>query len=98
MAWTTSTRRDQLPPNWATIRAATLDAANHQCQWHTNSIRCQAPATDVDHINRGNNHHPDNLQALCRYHHALKSAREGRAAQLANTQHRPPATHPGLLP
>jgi hypothetical protein len=41
------------------------------------------PASDVDHIEHGDNHNPSNLQALCRFHHARKSAREGAQAKTA---------------
>jgi hypothetical protein len=41
---------------------------------------CALPATDVDHIEPGDNHDASNLQALCRFHHARKSAREGASA------------------
>jgi hypothetical protein len=40
------------------------------------------PATDVDHIVAGDDHEPSNLQALCRFHHARKSAREGASAAI----------------
>ncbi|MEU7177038.1 MULTISPECIES: HNH endonuclease [Streptomyces] len=45
-------------------------------------------ATDVDHIEPGDNHDAENLQSLCRHHHARKSAREGANAANAKRERR----------
>lgn len=42
---------------------------------------CGAPATEVDHINAGDNHHPNNLQAICTTCHRRKSSSEGGSAR-----------------
>jgi len=63
------------------------------CQW----AGCSSPATDVDHRERGSDHRRSNLQALCSYHHARKSSREGieQRRKLKALRKRPPERHPG---
>ncbi|WP_201724380.1 hypothetical protein [Streptomyces antimycoticus] len=51
----------------------------------------------VDHIIPGNDHRPENLQALREQHHAIKSSHEGNTARWAVRRQRPPKRHPGLL-
>jgi 5-methylcytosine-specific restriction protein A len=85
-AWAGSTRRERLPLDWRTRRAAVLARDRWLCQWvrvDTGTL-CGMPATDVDHIIPGDDHDPSNLQALCRHHHARKSAREGGLASHTN--------------
>jgi 5-methylcytosine-specific restriction endonuclease McrA len=56
---------------------------------------CEAPANQVDHINPGDDHDYDNLQSLCRWHHARKSSAEGAAARRPKQrQAREPEPHP----
>lgn len=98
MAWEGSTRRERLPREWRRIRATVLDRAGYRCEWTRTDTdtRCIELASDVDHIVRGDDHSLENLQALCRYHHARKSSREG--AQVANARRprvrREPERHP----
>ncbi|MDR1265920.1 MAG: hypothetical protein LBK42_10285 [Propionibacteriaceae bacterium] len=95
--WQNSTRRTRLPKNWPTIRTTILTRDHHQCQWvrADTGQPCHHPARDVDHITPGDNHHPNNLQALCPWHHNRKSSREGHQAK---RRPKPPPPHPGLLP
>jgi hypothetical protein len=98
MAWEGSTRRERLPPYWRRLRAYALDRAGYQGE-HTRydtGLRCGALATDVDHIERGDHHDVDNLQALCRWLHGRKSSREGGQASSAQreTRTREPEAHP----
>jgi 5-methylcytosine-specific restriction protein A len=96
--WADSNRRAELPPNWATeIRPAILARDNHRCQHLDHGHRCGRPASDVDHIRRGTDHSPENLQALCADHHAAKTSREGNAARWAGPRRRPTERHPGLI-
>jgi hypothetical protein len=53
--------------------------------------RCQAEGTDCDHIERGDNHDPSNLQWLCKAHHKIKTAAEANAAREPRTT----SKHPG---
>jgi 5-methylcytosine-specific restriction protein A len=93
MSWATSTRRSRLPSNWDTIRAYVLHRDDWRCQ--IRGPRCAGRASDVDHIERGDNHAVKNLQAACRPCHASKSSREGRAAKASPK--RAPETHPGII-
>ncbi|PRX95586.1 HNH endonuclease [Allonocardiopsis opalescens] len=97
MAWDTSTRRAELPTDWySRIRPAILQRDGYACQWRTDGQRCGAHANQVDHIGDRHDHRPENLQALCRWHHARKSSAEGAAARRNPTTRRPPEAHPGL--
>jgi 5-methylcytosine-specific restriction enzyme A len=98
MAWEGSTRSDRLPPDWPALRAFVLARDHYRCQ----VPGCGAPATDVDHIHRGDDHRPANLRAICSPCHRRKSAREGAAAAAARRRAgpkraRPPEAHPGLI-
>lgn len=103
--WRGSTRRDTLPPDWPTTHARILNRDRHACQHVRNDTGrpCGREAHHVDHITghaSGGSDADDNLQALCEYHHNVKSGREGglasqrarRARTAANTP-----THPGLI-
>lgn len=94
MPWqNTSGRTSPLPPNWATIRAAILRRDQHQCteQRGDTGNRCEASATDVDHIGDPADHRPENLRALCAHHHRRKTARQGALAKPT----KPKPKHPG---
>jgi hypothetical protein len=111
--WDSSERRD--PPGWDRMRRETLESDHHRCVWPgrwakaRGIAQCGAPATDVDHVRRGEAAGPDphragNRQSLCRYHHDIKTQREAaeeRARQRAklSSPDRPDAPgrkHPGL--
>lgn len=94
MGWSSSTRRSRLPSNWAALRDAAFRRAGGRCQAPMlDGSRCTQAATDCDHIVAGDDHSPGNLQALCEWHHKIKTQAEGRAARAAL----PPVTsrHPG---
>lgn len=94
MPWETSHRSKRLPPGWRKLRAEILDRDRHRC------VKCGSnDRLAVDHILRGDNHHPTNLQTLCKSCHDLKTARESAAARVAKTGtiQRPPELHPGLV-
>src|SRR5262245_14628816 len=72
-------------PRWQGIRRTVL-AATPWCGWIVDASTgrtCGALATDVDHIvavaDDGDRWSLDNLQALCRRHHSMKTASEQRA-------------------
>jgi len=100
--WSGSTRKARLPHNWATIRKQILTRDKHRCQWPTRQGICGAPANQVDHKERGDNHAPENLQALCTPHHQQKTGQEGGTAPRRNTirkrTKRPQEPHPGITP
>ncbi|MFI5840559.1 HNH endonuclease [Catenuloplanes sp. NPDC051500] len=103
MAWEGSDRRDRLPADWPVIQRRILRRDGHRCTViRSDGRRCRDKATEVDHIKRGDDHADDNLRAICTWHHARKSAREGGQAaaqkrrEAANRFRRAEA-HPGLL-
>ena len=99
MAWEGSTRRARLPRNWRTLRLRVLRRDGYICQARFSEGQlCGQPATDVDHIEPGDDHSMANLRALCAWCHARKSATEGgtAAAQTRVRTERPKPTHPAL--
>jgi len=98
-SWATSTRRSRLPADWSTRRIRVLRRDAYKCRARNeDESLCLAPARDVDHIERGDDHDYANLQALCVWHHARKTAAEGAAARLPRpSQRREPQRHPGLV-
>lgn len=94
--WAGSDRASRLPPDWPILRAAVLTEAGHRCEILVrDGSRCRDRATEVDHIEAGDNHTRANLQAICEWHHRRKSSREGNSARAR--RHRQPPKHPGLL-
>ncbi|MER7922194.1 HNH endonuclease [Streptomyces sp. NPDC096057] len=99
MAWQNSTRRARLPRNWPLLRRRVLHRDGYVCQARFSEGQlCGAPATDVDHIEAGDNHSMANLRALCAWCHKQKSSSEGgTAAALTRVRtERPKPTHPAL--
>lgn len=94
-AWDGSTRRARLPSNWPQIRKQIL-RRDRVCQLGYSG--CEINPTDVDHINPGDDHRPQNLQAVCGHCHRAKSSHEGGTAASARraSQRRPRERHPGL--
>jgi 5-methylcytosine-specific restriction protein A len=99
MAWDTSDRKSRLPSDWSTRRVRVLRRDSYRCQARDSlGHLCGEPANQVDHKNPGDDHDLDNLQALCRWHHARKSSAEGAAARRPRpTMRRDPEPHPGML-
>ena len=74
MAWDNKhTRMRQLPPNWRNIRRQVIDR-DRVC------VLCGNPGTDVDHIERGQDHSLRNLRLLCRACHMARTGRDGGKA------------------
>lgn len=95
-------RSTPLPKGWHRTRARILRRDGRACQWPlTTSGACGEPANQVDHIvpaSQGGSDHDDNLQALCPYHHKIKTGREASASAHAKPpRQRPAETHPGLI-
>lgn len=99
MAWDTSDRRLRLPDDWPIRRLRVLRRDGYKCQARDSlGIMCGAPANQADHIEHGDNHELDNLQALCSWHHNRKSSAEGAAARRPKLrQRREPEPHPGMV-
>lgn len=96
MPWDSSTRRARLPSDWATRRLRVLRRDGYACQHRDDphAPKCLAPASEVDHIERGDDHAEANLRAICTRHHKAKTQAEAIAARL---RRRPPERHPGLI-
>jgi 5-methylcytosine-specific restriction enzyme A len=94
-----SARSERLPDDWAVRRIRVLRRDGYRCQARLEDGGiCAHPASDVDHVQRGDNHDLANLQALCKWHHARKSSAEGAAARKPRpTQKRAPEAHPGAV-
>lgn len=94
--WASSNRRDRLPPNWPVIRRRIWVRDRGLCQMPVDTGGlCGAPARDVDHRIRGDNHADANLWCLCGPCHDEKTQAEAQAARVFTN--RPTETHPGLL-
>jgi 5-methylcytosine-specific restriction enzyme A len=98
--WSSSERRQRLPPDWFKRRARVLRRDQGIC--HV----CHRPGADsVDHVRPGDQHDEANLAAIHKVPcHAEKSAREGGTASgkqsraRASSRLRPAEAHPGMLP
>lgn len=98
MAWEGSTRHARLPADWRTRRARVLKRDDYRCVAVEDGHRCSEVATDVDHIVRGDDHRETNLQSLCHWHHARKTAAEAAEARRPRPSAlRPREPHPGAL-
>lgn len=96
--WQGSNRRAQLPPDWASrIRPMVLERDGQQCAIYDDGVRCTYRATDVDHIGDKNDHSPQNLRAICDWHHKKRSSAQGNAARKRIPEKRRPEPHPGLI-
>jgi 5-methylcytosine-specific restriction protein A len=100
MAWEgTSDRKERLPSDWSTRRVRVLRRDSYRCQARDSlGVVCGEPANQVDHIVPGDDHDLDNLQSLCRWHHARKSSAEGHAARRPReSRFRVGEQHPGSI-
>ena len=101
MAWATSDRKERLPPNWKSLRAAVMERCGGRCEvLKKDGSRCRDKAKDVDHVLPGDDHSLANLRGICEWHHRRKSALEGVDARRALNAilYRKPETHPGIIP
>lgn len=96
MGWETSRRRHRLPENWHAIRMPVLRDAGFVCELRYEGV-CVGTASEVDHINRGDDHSRSNLRAACWRCHAKKSSMEGHARkrELRELRKRKQERHPG---
>lgn len=99
MAWENKDRMARLPSDWQTRRMRVLRRDGYKCQARdSRGVPCGEPANQCDHVVPGDDHSLDNLQALCRWHHARKSSAEGAAARRPRpTQRREPEPHPSRI-
>lgn len=96
MAW--SQHRPPLPPDWEARRVLVFSRDGFVCQLHYEGV-CTKGATEVDHIDRNDDHTLENLRAVCHACHTKRTqaqAAEATRRLWAQTKvPRPP--HPGLL-
>ncbi|WP_430517304.1 HNH endonuclease [Glutamicibacter creatinolyticus] len=107
MAWSTSSRREELPDNWPELRSIVIHRASGRCEArHKSGRRCWDKGTDVDHIRphaEGGSDELSNLQLLCQWHHGRKSSAEGGRGFQRNYQKlkaltvREAEKHPGVV-
>lgn len=99
MTWEGSNRREELPDDWEERVQAIRTRSGNRCEIVGIRGRCRRPMEDCDHKVPGNDHSLDNLQAICKPHHAFKTAQEANAAKRtkAALRYRPAERHPGLL-
>jgi 5-methylcytosine-specific restriction protein A len=81
VAWAGSKRRSRLPPDWERRRRSVL-ARDEIC-----TICRDALATEVDHINPGDDHSLINLQGVCKPCHTDKTQAEALAARTGGNHH-----------
>ena len=74
-----SRRISPLPPNWPNIREAVFMRDGYRCvQIRNDGNRCyNVNELECDHIGDRDDHSMDNLQTLCKGHHAAKTGRQG---------------------
>jgi 5-methylcytosine-specific restriction protein A len=94
--WSSSHRSLDLPPDWDARRSSILARDRGLCRIRDPKV-CIKVATEVDHIEPGNDHSPENLRAACTPCHARKSSLEGNAkkAAMRRARYRPAYRHPG---
>ncbi|MBD2897366.1 hypothetical protein amrb99_63260 [Actinomadura sp. RB99] len=99
---TGSWRTTPMPTDWPARVRAVL-SRDQSCRWQISLIPgdlCgSVERLEVDHIGDPRDHRLENLQALCRRHHALKTGRQSAAARKAKraSRTRPAERHPGLI-
>lgn len=82
MAWTLDPSSGELlPSNWAVIRSGVWRRDSGLCQKirYDTGLPCYEAGEAVDHIvprSQGGDHGQSNLQVLCHFHHAQKTATE----------------------
>ena len=97
--WRGSNRKSRLPVDWERLRKVVLERCGFRCEWTDGQHRCWNSATDVDHVEAGDNHSLDNLQGLCSPHHLEKTGRDARARQLRfkHLARLPEEKQPGII-
>lgn len=97
MRWKNSHRKERFNPDWTRIRHEILERDRFACQWPVTdefgfTHICAQPANEVDHKVRATNgvddDSPENLWALCQYHHSQKTAQESTEQRRMNRERR----------
>lgn len=108
MVWE-GVRKQRFNPDWERTRRRILERDGYRCQWIVTDWRtgrthkCLAYANQVDHKVRDgvrDDDSPDNLWALCDWHHKQKTARESGMARVEKRKRREAESwysHPAFL-
>ncbi|OZG68265.1 HNH endonuclease [Bifidobacterium eulemuris] len=110
MAWSSSRRKERFDPSWPRTRQMILERDGWRCQWPVKDefgveSKCLAPSNEVDHKERAENGMPDddspeNLWALCHWHHSYKTELESADARAKYRERRKEKrwySHPAFL-
>ena len=100
MAWDTSNRKHQLPPNWQDLRKQAKARANNICEHITDGERCTREGRELHHTGHNEDHRLEVLEWICVQCHKRETWKQARAAQTAKyvtARKRTPETHPGTL-
>lgn len=101
MTWDYSQRRQELPPNWESIRRQVI-ARDKACVWRDepSSPPCGRQGHTVDHIAPNGPHTLQNLRLLCKYHNDRRTSLQAvqERARRRGLRRRPTERHPGLAP
>jgi hypothetical protein len=94
----TSRRTSPRPIGWKKIRLAILGRDGYRCTWidEATGLRCEAQATDVDHIGDNDDHSEANLRSLCGWHHDKRTGAQASAARWSRRPQPTKRPHPGL--
>lgn len=90
MSW----RLSPLPRDWKRRRLRVLIRDRWRCR--IRGPKCTGRASEVDHIDRRDDHRYRNLRAACSTCHGSRTGLQAQAAGVARFRPREP--HPGVLP
>lgn len=100
MAWETSNRKAELPPDWKERVREVWKRDGGRCRWllPKSGKRCPRPGADVDHRYGPTRHAVEDLWLLCRTHHDQKTQREAQQGRRARKKGRKRRTeqHPSV--
>jgi len=90
-------RRATLPRNWTQLRLARFRLDGFRCTAirADTGARCEAPATDCDHVGERLDHRIENLRSLCSWHHKQVTAQQ--SAQARKRKKPQKQKHPGII-
>ena len=97
MGWASSSRRSELPRDWAKRVERVKRRAHGRCQAETHEPGCDRVGRECDHVGDPHDHSLTNLQWLSKPCHRAKTQREARAARGVTPAPRTPERHPGAV-
>lgn len=99
LMWSTSDRKDRLPPNWQEIRRIVKARAKGKCEAEVHAKGCPGWGSEADHIIPGDDHRIESIQWLSGPCHWAKTNREtaARNRERKTARYKPSEQHPGRL-